>query len=176
MRRLVTVTQHIRKFPKYTDNQTLCCNHSRIWTMWLYHRVMSPNDADWMANSVDPDQTAPLIWFCTVCPGISVRKLRIVMIVLLKMRHVMRVLFFSSFVNSFFKRACAAIQCDYMSHFLVGPFAYFHTSCLRTEKDLARLRGCAGSPVPSLIAYVINTIISWAGLNVFPIQVFLLFG
>ena len=27
--------------------------------MWLYHRVMSPNDADRMANSVDPDQTAP---------------------------------------------------------------------------------------------------------------------
>ena len=24
--------------------------------MWLYHRVMSPNDADGMANSVDPDQ------------------------------------------------------------------------------------------------------------------------
>ena len=28
--------------------------------MWLYHRVMSPNYADGMANSVDPDQTAPL--------------------------------------------------------------------------------------------------------------------
>ena len=28
--------------------------------LWLYHRVMSPNDADRMANSVDPDQTAPL--------------------------------------------------------------------------------------------------------------------
>ena len=32
--------------------------------MWLYHRVMSPNDADRMANSVDADQTAPLgaVW------------------------------------------------------------------------------------------------------------------
>ena len=32
--------------------------------MWLYHRVISPNDADGMANSVDPDQTAPLgtVW------------------------------------------------------------------------------------------------------------------
>ena len=32
--------------------------------MWLYHAVMSPNDADGMANSVDPDQTAPLaaVW------------------------------------------------------------------------------------------------------------------
>ena len=28
--------------------------------MRLYHRVMSLNDADRMANSVDPDQTAPL--------------------------------------------------------------------------------------------------------------------
>ena len=42
---------------------------------------MCPNDADGMANSVDPDQTAPrssLIWVCTVYPDISVRKLRII--------------------------------------------------------------------------------------------------
>ena len=38
----------------------MCCNHPKFLTMWLYHRVMSPNDADGMANSVDPDQTAPL--------------------------------------------------------------------------------------------------------------------
>ena len=49
-----------RKFPKYSDTQKICCKHSQIWTMWLYHRVMSPNDADGMANSMDPDQTAPL--------------------------------------------------------------------------------------------------------------------
>ena len=32
--------------------------------MWLYYSVMFPNDADAMANSVDPDQTAPLgaVW------------------------------------------------------------------------------------------------------------------
>ena len=63
-----------RKFPKYSDTPKICCNHSKIWTMWLYHRVMSPNDADGMANSVDPDQ----IWVSTVCPGISVWKLRII--------------------------------------------------------------------------------------------------
>ena len=40
--------------------------------------------------------------------------------------------------------------------FLVGHFVYFHTSCVRTAKALARLRGY-------LIAYVISTIISWAG-------------
>ena len=53
-----------RNAPKYSDTQNICCNHSEVWTMWLYHRVMSPNDADGMANSVDPDQTAPLgpVW------------------------------------------------------------------------------------------------------------------
>ena len=76
-----------RKFPKYSDAQKICCNHSKIWTMWLYHRVMSPNDADGMANSADTDQTAPrhwsdcssrssLIWVCTVCPDLPVRKHR----------------------------------------------------------------------------------------------------
>ena len=43
---------------------------------------MSPNDADGMANSVDPNQTAPslgAVWSgSAVCPGISVRKLRII--------------------------------------------------------------------------------------------------
>ena len=70
-----------RKFPKYSDTQKICCHHPKIWTNWLCHRVMSPNDVDGMANSVDPDQTAPrssLIWVCTVCPGISVRNLRII--------------------------------------------------------------------------------------------------
>ena len=53
-----------RKFPKYSDTQNIFCNHSKIWTMWLYHRVMSPNDAEGMANSVDPDQSPPLgaVW------------------------------------------------------------------------------------------------------------------
>ena len=46
--------------------------------------------------------------------------------------------------------------------FLVWPFVYFHTSCVRTAKALARLRRCASSPEPSLVAYVISTIISWA--------------
>ena len=47
--------------------------------MWLYRRVMNPKDADGMANSVDADQTAP-IWVHTVCPGLSVPKLRIIMV------------------------------------------------------------------------------------------------
>ena len=48
--------------------------------MWLHHWVISPKDADWMANSIDPDQTAhssrsSLIWVYTVFPVLSVRKL-----------------------------------------------------------------------------------------------------
>ena len=46
--------------------------------------------------------------------------------------------------------------------FLVWPFVYFFSSCVRTAKALARLRACAGSPEPSLVAFAISTIISWA--------------
>ena len=49
--------------------------------------------------------------------------------------------------------------------FLVGPFVFLHPSCVRTAKAVARLRRCAGSSDPSLVAYVISTIISWAGSN-----------
>ena len=44
-------------------------------------------------------------------------------------------------------------------------FVYFNTLSVRTAKALARLCGCAGSSEPSLVAYVISTIISWAGSN-----------
>ena len=56
----------------------------------------------------------------------------------------------------------------------VWPFVYFHTSCVRTVNALARLRlwrdcgsgeTAAQAPKTSLVAYVISTIISWAGLN-----------
>ena len=49
--------------------------------------------------------------------------------------------------------------------FLVGPLVYLDTLFVRTAKALARLRGCAGSPEPSLVAYVICTLISRAGSN-----------
>ena len=35
---------------------------------------MHPKDADRMTNGADPDQT--LIWVCTVCPDLSVRKIK----------------------------------------------------------------------------------------------------
>ena len=46
---------------------------------------------------------------------------------------------------------------------LVGSFIYFRTSFVRTAKALARLHRCADLPEPLLVAYVISTIISWAG-------------
>ena len=82
------------------------------------------------------------------------------------MSHLMRLWHFSSFINSFSKRACASIHAVWLDvWFLVGLFVYFHILCVWIAKSLARLRGCAGSPEPSLVAYVINTIISWAGSN-----------
>ena len=39
-------------------------------------------------------------------------------------------------------------------------FVYFHISCVWTAKALATLCRCTGSPEPSLVAYVISTIIS----------------
>ena len=35
------------------------CNFPKNRTVWFNNAVMHPKDADGMANSVDPDQTAP---------------------------------------------------------------------------------------------------------------------
>ena len=44
--------------------------------------------------------------------------------------------------------------------FSVRSFVFFYNVCVRTAKALARLRGRALSPEPSLFAYAISTIIS----------------
>ena len=53
-----------RKIPKNSDTRKICCNYPKIWTTWLYSWEMCPKDVDGIANSVDPDQTAPLgaVW------------------------------------------------------------------------------------------------------------------
>ena len=58
--------------------------------MWLYHRVMSPNIADGIANSVDPERS-DLGLHCL--PGISVRKLRVITVrsKTIKLFHLLRV-------------------------------------------------------------------------------------
>ena len=66
--RLGDVNQGVKKstinFPNIRTPKIFVVITLKIWTMWLYHKLMSPNDADGMANSVDPDQTAPLgaVW------------------------------------------------------------------------------------------------------------------
>ena len=52
-----------------SDTQRICCNHPKIFTRWPYHIVIGPKDVDKMANSVDPDQTAPLgsVLFAQTC-------------------------------------------------------------------------------------------------------------
>ena len=53
-----------RKNPKYSDSQTICCNHPKIWTRWLYQSVMHPKDVARISNGVDSDQAAPVgaVW------------------------------------------------------------------------------------------------------------------
>ena len=49
-----------RKVPKFSDARKLCCNHPKTGKKRFYHNVMHPKDADSIANSEDPDQTAPI--------------------------------------------------------------------------------------------------------------------
>ena len=60
----LTLSCYYCKNPKNLDIRKIWCNHPKIWTIRLYHRVMFLEDADGIANSVDPDQTAPLgaVW------------------------------------------------------------------------------------------------------------------
>ena len=56
LRRIIIRNYH--KIPKYS--RKICCNPPKVQTKWLYHRVTHPKDAHGMANSVDPDGTAPV--------------------------------------------------------------------------------------------------------------------
>ena len=48
-----------RKNSKYWDTQTSYCSCPKYKTVLFYDEVMPPKDVERMANSVDPDQTAP---------------------------------------------------------------------------------------------------------------------
>ena len=49
-----------RKVPKFTDARKLCCNLPKIQTKRPNLRVFGQNDTNGIANSEDPDQTAPI--------------------------------------------------------------------------------------------------------------------
>ena len=48
------------KSPKFSDTQNVCYNQPKIQTKRFFYRKIYPKCADKMANSADPDQTAPL--------------------------------------------------------------------------------------------------------------------
>ena len=71
------VNQAYRRVPKSLDARKLCCNLPKIQTKRPIRRVFLQKDANGIATSEDPDQTAPrsdcsfrsnLIWVHTVCP------------------------------------------------------------------------------------------------------------
>ena len=49
------------KVPKFSDARKLCCNLPKIQTKRPNHREFHQKDANRIANSEDPDQTAPRI-------------------------------------------------------------------------------------------------------------------
>ena len=49
-----------RKVPKFSDTRKLCCNLPKIQTKRPNLWVFPQKDANGIANSGDPDQTAPL--------------------------------------------------------------------------------------------------------------------
>ena len=50
-----------RKVPKFSDAIKLCCNLPKIQTKSSNLSVFRQNGANGIANSEDPDQTAPLV-------------------------------------------------------------------------------------------------------------------
>ena len=54
------ISRRYRKVPNFSDARKLCCNLSKIQTEGANLRVFHRKDAKGIANSEDPDQTAPL--------------------------------------------------------------------------------------------------------------------
>ena len=61
-------------------HKKLCCNSPKIQTKRPNLMVFCQKHANGKANSKDPDPRSSLIWVCTVCPYLSVRKFRIIMV------------------------------------------------------------------------------------------------
>ena len=51
------------KKSKKSEHPKNCRNYPKYWTSWLYHWVLCAKDVNGIADSVDPDQTAPrAVW------------------------------------------------------------------------------------------------------------------
>ena len=60
------------KVPKFSDARKLCCNLPKIQTERPNLKVFCQKDANEIANSVDPDQTAPQSDLCLHCLSITI--------------------------------------------------------------------------------------------------------
>ena len=60
----IQLTVDYHKVPKFLDARKLCCKLPKIQTKRPNRRIFCPKDANGIANSEDPDQTAPLgaVW------------------------------------------------------------------------------------------------------------------
>ena len=109
IRKLTIVLQN-RKSPKISDTRKFAVITLKVEQdhRWRFLRVMHPNDAMGIANSVDPEQSdlglhclprkfaaitlkfeqdgisLEYWWVCTVCPDLSVLKLRKSMVILIR--------------------------------------------------------------------------------------------
>ena len=62
-----------RKVPNFLDTRN-CCNSPKIQTKRPNLKVFCQEHANKIANSEEPKSS--LIWVCTICPDLSVRKFR----------------------------------------------------------------------------------------------------
>ena len=72
---IITLNVEYHKVSKFSDTRNFCCNLPKIQTQRQNFRIFSQKDTNGIANSEDPDQTAPL------CPDLFVRKLRIITVI-----------------------------------------------------------------------------------------------
>ena len=117
--------------------------------------------SDWAIPCWICHVAAHLVWVWTVCKGSFYGTIGDECFLVNEPSHEIMVLFDCSLIPQTRMRS-HSVELDVW--LFAGPFVYFHTLWVRTAKALARVRGCAGSPKPSLDAYL--TIISWAGSNI----------
>ena len=49
----VTLTNNVVSFEQLGPGHENCCIHPKIWTVWFYHILTHPNNAEGMENSVE---------------------------------------------------------------------------------------------------------------------------
>ena len=127
--------------PSEDSDQNLRCPHGKAWVL-SYPLSAQRGCPGWSESSLGT-QVILLVLSCTgsvcyCCESETFEPCHGIMVLFVLLKLI------------FFKRACTAIQQGYMSDFWSDPSS---TSILRVCEH----RG------PSLVAYVVSTIISWAG-------------